>query len=566
MILITLALPCKAQKSAFSLNYRVSGEVQKKGSQVFKDSSSREILIVQMINELQNDGFLLAQIKDRSVKSDSLHVSIQTGQRYKWVDLKQGNLKEDILIKSGYDDRIFKGKPLSYLKVLTLFERIISTLENNGYPFASIKLDSLSQNGQNFSAALNYNPGPYITFDTLQLIGGDKTNALYLSKLLQISPGVTFSQKKVDQSVARIQNLPYLRLQGAPELSFQNNEAILYLPVQDRKINIIDGIIGFLPNELEQNKLLVTGQFDLALYNIAGKGRNFAASWQRLSQYSQNLHLTAEEPLVLGSNIGVKTSFYLLKEDTTFLNRDFRLDLGYRMSPSTYISFFSRWQSGDLLAVDRYREAEILPDIGDFRYNNYGVHLDLNHLDDVFFPRRGWFGAFEFGIGNKRLLQNTGLPESLYDHAHQNAIQYYINARSEKHFFLNPKFGIMTALRAGHMASDNLLLNDLYRLGGLKSIRGFNENFLFANRYVYSNIEPRFYFDAYSYFMIFADIGNVANTVTGSGSDWPYSFGSGFSLETDGGMFRFIYAVGQSAVQPLAFNYSKIHFGYTGRF
>jgi outer membrane protein assembly factor BamA len=562
-----LALPGMAQKAFLPLQYEISGELALKGTEVFKDSLSREQMVRELIRDLQNDGFLIAREISRQHRSDTLVVSLETGLKYFWLELKTGNVKDDLLIKSGYDDRIFRGKPLSYKKVLSIFDGLIGTLEDNGYPFASIKLDSLSQEGTSLSAALYYEPGPYISFDTLKLIGaGSKTDAVYLARLLQISPGTPFSQKKVNQSIARIQNLPYLKLEGEPELSFQNNEAILYIPVQDRKINILDGIIGFLPNEIEQNKLLVTGQFDLALFNIAGRGRNFGVSWQRLSQLSQNLRITAEEPLVLGSNIDVKASFFLLKEDSTFLNRDFRLDLGYRMAPSAYISFFSRRQSGDLLAVSQFSAAEVLPDIADFRYNNYGLHLDLNHLDDVFFPRRGWFGAMEFGIGNKRLIQNTGLPEVLYEDVNRNAVQYYINFRTEKHFYFTPKLGLMTAVNAGEMVSDNLLLNDMYRLGGLRSIRGFNENFIFANRYIYTNIEPRFYFDAYSYFMIFADMGNVTNKLSRGGNDWPFAFGSGFSMETTGGMFKFIYAVGQSQAQPLAFNYSRIHFGYTGRF
>jgi len=556
-----------AQKSAFPLVYQISGELEKNGREDFRDSLSREHMSKVLIQELHHEGFLLARIAEREIRSGTLYVTLHTGERYQWVGLYPGNVKDDLLIKSGYDERIFNGKPLSFKKVTDIFEGVISTLEDNGYPFASIRLDSLYQEGTNISAALHYEAGPFITFDTLKLVGsGSKTDAVYLSRLLQIAPGTPYSQKRVNQSITRIQNLPYLRLQGQPELSFQNNEAILYLPVQDRKINVLDGIIGFLPNEIEQNKLLVTGQFDLALYNIAGKGRNFGVSWQRLSQYSQNLRLSAEEPLVLGSNIDVKASFFLLKEDTTFINRDFRLDLGYRMAPSAYVSFFSRRQSGDLLAVSQFREAVELPDIADFRFNNYGLHLDLNHLDDVFFPRRGWFSAMEFGIGNKRLLQNTGLPEVLYQDVNLNAVQYYITLRSEKHIYFTPKLGLMTAFSAGELSSDNLLLNDMYRIGGLRSIRGFNENFFFANRYIYTNIEPRFYFDAYSYFMIFADMGNVTNKFSRGGSDWPYAFGSGFSMETAGGMFKFIYAVGQSAEQPLAFNYSRIHFGYTGRF
>src|SRR5690606_7107357 len=111
--------------------------------------------------------------------------------------------------------------------------------------------------------------------------------------------------------------------------------------------------------------------------------------------------------------IDLKLSYYLLKEDTSFINRDFRIDVGYRTSPSTYIGFFSRRQSGDLLAVSQWAHDEKLPDIADFRYNNYGINFLWNKLDDQYWPRRGWRTELEWGIGNKKLVQNTGFPNSL---------------------------------------------------------------------------------------------------------------------------------------------------------
>lgn len=116
------------------------------------------------------------------------------------------------------------------------------------------------------------------------------------------------------------------------------------------------------------------------------------------------------------------------------------------------------------------------------------------------------------------------------------------------------------------MANKNLFLNDLFRLGGLNSIRGFNENFFFAKRYVYANFEPRFYFDNYSYFLLFFDVAGMQGNTIREAVDYPISFGAGLSLETGEGAFNFIYALGKSSTQQLGFNFSKIHFGYTGRF
>src|SRR5690606_18641940 len=112
---------------------------------------------------------------------------------------------------------------------------------------------------------------------------------LYLSRLLRIPPGEPFSQADVDRSLQTLQRIPSIQLVGEPQLTFQNQTAKLLLPINDRRINTLDGIIGFLPNEAEDNKLLVTGQFDLSLSNVAGRGRDYRLKWQRLTRHSQNL-------------------------------------------------------------------------------------------------------------------------------------------------------------------------------------------------------------------------------------------------------------------------------------
>lgn len=548
------------------LQYEISGEVNRSEFLGFADSLQRQVEIQVIFQELYASGYLGATEFDRQLKGDTLSIKVSTGKVFNWVDLRKGNLDPALLLRSGYDQKRFENRPFQYQEIVKLFDKVLSQSENEGFPFAAIKLDSLSRSENGFSGSLNVDLGPYITFDTLKISGNSKTNRMYMAKFLQILPGEPFSQRKIEQAVSQIKNLPYLRWAGEPEISFQNEEATLYLPINDRKINTLDGIIGFLPNEFEENKLLITGQFDLGLYNVGGKGRNYNLNWQRLSQYSQNLRVGAIEPMVLGSMIDIGASFYLLKEDTTFLNRDFRLDFGYRFKSDSYIKFFGRRQSGDLLATSNLREIQELPDFADFRYNNYGVSYQLTKLDDILMPRRGFYGQAEFAIGNKEILENTGLPPVVYEGLERKTIQYYIKSDIFKHFYFSNNWGLMTKASAGILVNENLLGNDLYRLGGLRSIRGFNENFFFANNYIYFTAEPRFYFDTYSYFMIFVDAGRIENNVQDLQTDFPLATGLGFSLETSGGIFNFIYALGMSNSQDFALNLSKIHFGYTGRF
>ena len=548
------------------IRWELSGALAVQEEQIFKDSVEVSNFIRGKYREIYSLGYLAP--KETLVKStpDSLWLKVDPGEKFEWVALSQGNVAPVLMVKAGVDLRRFTSRPFDYRQISRLFETILRESENTGYPFASIKLDSLVRSGKGFSGALALESGPRIIFDSLKITGNTKTKPEFLSLFLQIESGQVFSQKKIDEGIRQIRGLPYLKWAGEPELSFQNEQATLYLPIADRKINSIDGIIGFLPNENDGGKLLVTGQFDIALFNVAGTGRNYELHWQRFNQLSQTLKIAGFEPLLLGSNIDASISFSLLKEDTTFLNRDFRLNFGYRFNSDGYLSFFTRRQAGDLLAVNGLEESTQLPEAGDFRFNNYGLNYRHIWLDDVFFPRRGALAQIEFAIGNKNILQNTGLPPSLYEGIESKTLQYYMEAKFEKHFYFSPRWGIFTRLAGGLVENRNILLNDLFRIGGLQSIRGFNENFFFANNYLFLNFEPRFYFDTYSYFMIFADMGRLENSVQDFGIDNTFSAGMGFSLETGNGVFNFVYGLGRSDTQDFSFNLSKIHFGYTGRF
>ena len=117
------------------------------------------------------------------------------------------------------------------------------------------------------------------------------------------------------------------------------------------------------------------------------------------------------------------------------------------------------------------------------------------------------------------------------------------------------------------MGGDQLFFNDLFRLGGLNSIRGFNEMFFYASHYIIGTLEYRYLFENESQLLVFVDgsiIGHDLNV--DSYLDNPVGTGAGISISTKAGLLNLIYAVGYSKEQPFNIRYSKIHIGYTGRF
>jgi hemolysin activation/secretion protein len=125
----------------------------------------------------------------------------------------------------------------------------------------------------------------------------------------------------------------------------------------------------------------------------------------------------------------------------------------------------------------------------------------------------------------------------------------------------------MGKLQAGMVENEKLFLNDLFRLGGLRSLRGFNENFFFASHFATATLETRLLFEEQSYFFVFLDQGWVKYNLTNNEFlDTPTGLGIGLNLALEGGIFNFVYALGNSKLQPIGFQTSKIHLGYISRF
>lgn len=510
-------------------------------------------------SSLQNEGYLSLYSEEEEIAIDSLQVKISLGEKYFWESLSQGNVPREIT-------QDIDPVTEEYSSASQWMRNVITEAENRGFPFAEIKLDSIQRSGNKLSAVFSYDSGPLILWDSIKVAGDTKTQARYIQNLTGIQPGTLFSQRQLDLASQVLSRSPYFVQTQSNKVDFQIKKAQPTFTIRDRNSNVLDGVIGLLPNANEPGKMLITGQLDLELYHLGGKGRDVAVHWQRLNVETQSLDISAKESFLFNSALDVSLGFNLLKQDSTFLNRYLTLDFGYHVSSNSYLRFFTKRQSSDVLSTESYENATNLPDIADYRWNQYGLGWNLNKLDSPYFPRRGFLISSELAIGNKRILENTGFPPEVYVGLDLNSPQYLGKGEIEKHIFIRPTWGMWFKGSTGFTQNKNLLLNDLFRLGGLKSIRGFNENFFFARSYGYLNMEQRLFFGENSFLMVFADFGIMENPYFAPSIDKPISFGAGINLDTGSGVFRFIYGVGKSNLQPLQFSYSRIHFGYLARF
>lgn len=517
---------------------------------------------------LHAEGFLMASYGALK-KTDAAWVSeVQMGERFEWLGLRPGNLSPNLWRKFSYRPKRFEEKPFSLQQLSRLEKRVLDYTEQQGFPFAAVQYDSLRIVNNNLEAVINVNFGPFITFDSVQVVDQKVIKSSVLGNYLGIKLGKTYNQKLVDAVVPKLNRLAYLRLRGAPTLRFQNSEGQLLLDVASRRVNTIDGIIGFLPNNSRENGLLITGQFDLELYNPFRTGKEIGLHWRRLSEETQQLNLNFRQPHVLGSGVSFQGDFDFLKQDSTFTRRELSIELQINTGVYSTLGVTSHTTNTDLLATSVFENSSILPNILDFKLNRYGLRYRFDRRDAPILPRNGLFFELEGTVGNKNIRQNAALPSDLYEDIDLKTLQYQYDLHLENYWSLSAKSTFVAEIHGGHLSNDNLFRNDAFRLGGLQSLRGFNESFFFATSYLYSNLETRFFFDEFSYLLVFADAGYVEGDFGDVNQvDRVLGLGTGVSLATNTGVFNFVYALGTSkATGGINFNQSKIHFGFTSRF
>ncbi|MCB0484140.1 MAG: BamA/TamA family outer membrane protein, partial [Flavobacteriales bacterium] len=208
-----------------------------------------------------------------------------------------------------------------------------------------------------------------------------------------------------------------------------------------------------------------------------------------------------------------------------------------------------------------------LPEISDIRISSYGLGGKTIRLDYRLNPRKGFKAEGDFSFGEREILRNARINKAVYDSINLKSLRY--KGRGEAALFV-PVAGrsaLMLGLKGGYVVSDRLFANELFRIGGMRVLRGFDEESVFASSYAIGTLEFRYLLEKNSFFHLFFDGGWYENAAAPQLiSDTPYGFGSGVTFETKIGIFSLSYALGRQFNNPILLRTGKIHFGFVNYF
>ncbi|MBF9142709.1 BamA/TamA family outer membrane protein [Hymenobacter properus] len=525
----------------------------------------------ELVLALQADAYLTASADEMRWRRDTVRVRLYVGEAFSWAYLRNGNLGDGLMTRAGYREKLFRQTPFRPDDWARLQERILTEAENQGFPFATVGLDSLQLSGHAIAGRVVLKRGPAVVFDSLQIVGNTKTKKRFLTKYLQIFPEQPFSQQRVAAAAQLLRQLPYLRLRAEPEVRFARGRARVYLLLEDRPSNQFDAIVGILPNaNASQTSVQFTGDVTINLRNIKGGGKQLGLQWRKTDALSQLLDAQYVHPNFFGTPLEVSGTFNLYNQTNSFLTVRPRLQITYPTVRAGRVSFFAEQRSSQLTYDSiTYANLRQLPEEIDSKYTSYGLGYAWTSLDDLFFPHRGYLLNGQAAVGTKAITQNAQIPTEFYSGVPLHTTQTSFALRAERYFPVKRAGVLLVRLRNEGLLNPRLFTNDLLRLGGLNSLRGFNENQFYTSSFALATAEFRQFIGADSYVFLFADQAYLRHDAADEKfSDQPTGLGAGLSFRTGAGLFQFVYSVGQSNYigQKFALNASKIHFGLTSRF
>ncbi len=535
--------------------------------QEISDSLGTYLALKDLLQDAREGGYLAASVD--SIVFDSLQVSayFYAGPRFEWGKLSLDSIDDKVLRKAGVRRRAFSQKPVSFKRLASAQEKIVQYHENNGYPFATIYIYNIQMDGPVISGDLLVEDNGYFQIDTIHIKGEVKIDPVYLEKLTAIETGDAYQEDRIRNISNRIRETAFLEEIKPYELEYFKGGVDVYTYLKKARANQFNGIIGILPNNEQTGKLLVTGDLHLSLVNPFGKGEHFYIAWRSLQPLSQELDLSFSWPYLFRSSIGIGLDFSLLKQDTSFFSVNPVLDLRFFLGGTNYFHAFFDYFNSSLLSTYGLENSVVLPPYADVTSSLYGLGIQFNNLDYYFNPLKGWDIHARLGIGSKKIHQNPALPDEVYESVRASSTK--VEGTADVGFFqpLGGRFTVHLAGRTGYIRNEDLFLNELFRLGGMGTLRGVDENSIFASFYSLGTLETRFLFERNSSVFLFVDGGYYEKSLIDDFvADFPLGFGAGINLQTRAGIFSLNYALGKQFDNPINIGNAKIHIGYVNRF
>jgi len=515
------------------------------GYQIRFENAKRVVEEITVLSKkLFESGFLESENLGNIKTNDSTFLfRYKLGKRISFLHIYIGKENSE-LIQENYE--LKNGVLILPIASVESFMNLqLKKLEQKGYSLANLKLENFRMEDSHLFADLKIKKNSQRILNDIVINGSSKFPESHKRNLMRLYANRTFNQDGLQKVFKEIEEYRFVKQTKYPEILFTQDSTKIYVYLEKTKSNRFDGFIGF-SNE-EDGKFSFNGYLDILLHNILNSGEQFLIYWKNDGKKQTSFNIGLQVPYLFKSPIGIKAELNIFKKDSTFQNTNTSIDLGYFFNYNSRL--YLGYQATESSDIQNVNSSFISDFTNSFITSQY--EFTKFKTDDFLFPEKTVF-HFKIGLGKRDSKTDS-----------QN--QVFGKMELRHNFYLNAKNIIHLKSQNYLLTSENYIVNELYRFGGINSIRGFNENSLQGNLFTSLLTEYRYVLSPGMYVHSIIDYGYYQDQTTAL-NDSLIGLGFGFGLLTKNGLFNLIYANGSTNDQAIKLANSIVHISFKSSF
>jgi len=490
---------------------------------------------------LKKTGYINAKAKS-FIMIDSLnyHVEIEKNKKIKYLQIIN-EAKFDKQVKTILSSYKSEAGLIKIDETDIIAREISKKLSKKGFPFAkvSFKNHDLSQSFV-IRSNLNIDYGSRRYLDEIIVKGYEDFPANFTKNIFKIKKNRFFDLDKATNQSKLIDNTNFARNLREPEILFTNDSTSLYLYLEKIRRNSFDGFISF-DSEENSKKINIQGYAKISLNNTFNYGEKINFDFKSQKNQDRSLYSNFIFPYFLGSPFNLKYSLNLIQKDSSYTSNENSIDLELNLNKVKVGIGFQKNESnsdGQTQFTENFNS----------KLFNVSSEYFIEDSDDKLIPEKFKLLVI-YGSGKKIQLNN------------ETRLNKY-KLELVKKFNFSSRFKLQSSIVREKINSKNLVNNELIRFGGSESIRGFDDNSIFADGYTMLATNLNFFLNNTIYIYSIFDLANYTNGILDL-DQYIYSGGIGFSALTENGVISINYSKGNNWGNSFNLKNAKINVIFT---
>jgi len=512
-----------AYSQQYILEFKNANESEKK----LKKYKSYKDLILAIEDTLvftKKQGFYDAKVNSL-IKKDSLNyqVILEKNQMVKYIKISN---------KSEFDENIIKilnkyteiGELIKFKEIESLLDNITNVLSQSGYPFAKLGfIDHELINKSTIKVRMEIKYGSKRNIDKVIVKGYENFPKNFINNIFKPGKRNSLDLDKALIQANKIDKTRFARNVKDPEVLFTKDSSALYLYLKKARRNTFDGFVSFDTDE-NSGKIYVEGYAKINLINTFNGGEKINFDFRSQKNQDKSLNSDIFIPYVFGTPLNFNYGLNLIQKDSSYTSNETLIDIDM---------VFGNFKVGLGMQSNKSSGEEQIENVENFKsklINVFSEYITFDESDELI-PELFKI-SLRNGYGSKEQLGNK-----------TNFSKYSVELY--KKFNVLSKFKLLSSITRTKINSKNLVTNELMRFGGFNSIRGYDENSIFADAFTLLNTSLNYYLNDNIYILTLFDFANYSNKILNVNQDI-YSGGFGLSSRTENGIISIIYSKGNN--------------------